>query len=363
MKICPTLIDPSSFNVHEHLIGSERVYLITPVHVGCKWTQENSILRSLVIDTQGNIVSASWKKFVNWGEKPEHFPIPKDITKCELVNKEDGSTLICSMYMGNLIMRTRGTVDASKIDNGHEIAFFQQKYPQIKTLLEKYDDHGESCSIIFEWLTPTNIIVIKHQEPELILTGVIFHKDYSYMTQKDLDLFASKNGFKRPVRYSFDNFADLLEKVPNMKGIEGICVYHDDDQQITKLKCEEYLKIHRFKEHANIESVIDLYFGYDQPSYQEFESKLIEKFDWECFNLVRGFASQVCDGMKEVKKIIAYMNEKVDSLRHLSKKDAALTILQAYGETNRSQFAFSILNGKPLVNDQIKKLLYQVLKN
>ena len=353
-------LDLESFMVHEHIIGGETVRLIQPQHIGCKWTQDNSIFRSLVIDSNNNIVSASWKKFVNWGEKPEHFPVPKDITKCELVNKEDGSTAIFSLWKKNLVIRTRGTVDATKMDNGHEIAYFQNKYPQIMTILEEYN---ESISMVFEWLSPLNQIVLKVEEPELILTGIIYHEDYSYMPQAELDDFASNHKFKRPIRYRFKDLAEMLEKVPSMKGIEGLCVYHQDGQQIHKLKTETYLQLHRFKEHANIESVIDLYFGYEKPSYSEFEEKLTQQFDWECFNMVRGFASQVCDGMKEVNKILSYMNLKVDEVRHLSKKDAALTILQAYGETNRSQFAFSILNGKPLTNDQVKKLLYQVLKN
>jgi hypothetical protein len=41
------------------------------------------------------------------------------------VEKLDGSTLIVSKYNGQYILRTRGTVDASKLANGFELELFK----------------------------------------------------------------------------------------------------------------------------------------------------------------------------------------------------------------------------------------------
>jgi hypothetical protein len=44
------------------------------------------------------------------------------------------------------------------------------------------------------------------------------------------------------------------------------------------------------------------------------------------------------------------------------RKDAALAIIKAYGETNRASFAFKLLDGHPLTEKEYKKLIFQCLK-
>jgi len=44
------------------------------------------------------------------------------------------------------------------------------------------------------------------------------------------------------------------------------------------------------------------------------------------------------------------------------RKVQAQQILAAYGNTNRAAFVFTLLDGKSLSKDQLKKLLYQVTK-
>jgi hypothetical protein len=46
-----------------------------------------------------------------------------------------------------------------------------------------------------------------------------------------------------------------------------------------------------------------------------------------------------------------------------SRKDVALAIQQAYGTTGRAGLAFKTYDRKPLVPDDIKRLLFQCLKN
>jgi hypothetical protein len=90
----------------------------------------------------------------------------------------------------------------------------------------------------------------------------------------------------------------------------------------------------------------------------------VETFDYECFEMVRGYASQICDASKDVKKIVDGMNEFVtNKLRVLpTRKDQAQLILSSYGNTNRNSFVFALLDNKPLNDDQMKKLFWQCLK-
>lgn len=364
MKINLQDIDTESFYVDEHIIGGEQAYLVTPKQINCVWTKDNTIFRSSVWDKNGSPVSLSFLKFCNWGEKPDIFPVPTNLDKCNLINKEDGSTLIFSLWKDNLIARTRGTVDARSQANGNEIDIFLDKYPQIKDILYANSTGSTAnISLIFEWNTPTNKIVLNHVDADIVLTGMIYHADYSYETQDGLDKFAVRNGFNRPVRYTFDSMAQMLEKLPSMTGIEGICVYHSNDQSISKLKTEEYLKLHRFKSNATFENTVDLFFEFGMPDYGTFQSKLIEKFDYECASMVLGFTSIICDGMKEVNKLVDAMKMRVEPLKLISRKDAADTILQKWGDTSRSGMCFQLLSNKELKKEDLKKLLYQVTKN
>ena len=138
MKIDLSKIDTTQFMVHQHLLNGEVVHLIQPQFIGCHWTQENKIFRSSLWDNDGNLISAGMPKFVNWGENPDNFPVPQSVKNTIITEKIDGSLLIVSKYKGNVILRTRGTVDATKLDNGYEVEIFKEKY------LSKLDKDGGS---------------------------------------------------------------------------------------------------------------------------------------------------------------------------------------------------------------------------
>jgi hypothetical protein len=363
MKIDLLSIDRESFMVHPHILNDEVVHLVQPTHIACKWTRANKHFRSSLWDDNGELISAGFPKFTNYGENPDHFPVPDSLSKCVCVEKLDGSLLIVSKWKGNYILRTRGTVDAHKLDNGYELEIFE------KTILPKLDESaryydGWLSSFLFEWLSPDNRVVIRVEEPQFKLVGIVCHLDYMLATQGVLDDYAKENGLDRPDTYSFDSISDLLQLVEKWEGKEGVVIYSNKGQTLHKIKSEWYLKLHAFKSLASFENTIELFFQYDMPSYLDFEKKLVEQFDYECFSLVRGFASVVCEGYKEVQKIVSSMTKFADSLKSLpNRKEQALVVFSSYGkESNRSSFIFSILDGKPLSKEQLKKLIYQVTK-
>lgn len=347
--------------VHPHEIAGETCYLVQPIHIGAKWTPPTQIFRSSLWNSKGELISASFKKFFNWGEHPELCAPPSSLTAkggCELMEKIDGSTLIVSRYKGELIMRTRGTTDARKMDNGHEIDWLLDKYPAIASV-------GEGVSHIYEWVSPMNKIVLNYgEDPDAYLIAIINHSDYTLASQTVLDQGAGLYGFKRPLRYNFASVKEMLESVEQFKGKEGLCVYFNGGQDILKVKSAWYLALHRMKtELGSYERVVDFYFSMNRPSYQEYYDFIVKNYDYELAEQCRGQISKVCQGMKEVDKIIAAMREKVAPLAKASRKDAAAIILQAYGQTNRSGMAFTLLDGKELKTDDVKKLLYQVTKD
>lgn len=361
MKVDLSKIDREQFFVNPHFIGGELCYLVHPKHIGIRWTAENVIFRSSVWTENGEPVSLAFRKFVNFGERPDLFPPPPNLKDARLIEKIDGSLLCVSRFKGQTIARTRGTVDASKLDNGFEINYFKEKYPEV------FDFEVDTCdlSYIYEWTTNTNKIVLDYgDEPELWLTAIINHKDYSYACQDDLDNLAPLLGVRRPKTYGFKTLPEMQEAVSAFKGQEGVCMYYNNGQEILKVKSAGYLAAHKLKsEFGAFDKVVDYYFELGEPTYAEFEKKVSELTDFEVFNQVRGDVSRIVEGKKEVEKIIASMVKFVYPLKNESRKVAAERILQAYGQTSRSSMAFSLLSGKELTRDQRKKLLYQTLKD
>jgi hypothetical protein len=202
-----------------------------------------------------------------------------------------------------------------------------------------------------------------------VLIGIVDHHDYRYRDQDWLDFIADLSGLRRPRIYSFDSVDDMKAAVSAFKGVEGVCVYFHDDQDILKVKAEQYLYLHRAKsEISSVEKVMDVYlsrmFETDgvAPTYNEFFSYLEKIFDYEIACMARGNVSNICDAMKEAEKIIVAMKALVEPLFSVSRKDAAIRIMQAYGSTGRASMAFNLLDRKILGAEAYKKLLFQVMK-
>ena len=343
-------------------------YLVIPMQMGCEWSQTNKIFRSSLWNSEGDLISASFPKFVNWGEKPEVFPVPNSLRGCVVMEKLDGSTLIVSKYKGQFIVRTRGTVDAANMEkNGFEIEIFKQTIlPEFSGLCANDRNRDTwDFSFIFEWTSPLNQIVINYGDvPKFVLIGAINHKDYSLWNQEELNNFAGACHFLRPATYTFDTVADLISNVELWKGKEGVCVYSKNGQEIHKVKAFDYLRLHHMKsELSSLEKILDVWISQGYPTYNVFYEYISTTFDYELAEQIRGNLSKICDGYKEVLCIVDHMKKFVAPLKGLPRKDAALKILSAYGETNRKSFCFNLLDGKELDGEAVKKLMFQVLKN
>jgi hypothetical protein len=363
MKIDIQKVDLTQFMVHEHSLNGEIVYLIQPQHIGTKWTQDNKHMRSVVVNYAGEVISASFPKFTNWGENPDHFPVPNSLKNATIVEKLDGSTLIVSKYNGQYILRTRGTVDASKLANGFELELFKS------TILNKLQDNNDTWdySIIWEWLSPINKIVLSYgDEPMWKLIGFINHINYSLAQQDMLDAMAKKYDLLRPEIYTFTDISDMLQIVDKWQNKEGVCLYSKNDQVIHKIKASKYLLLHHLKsELSSLEKVLDVWLEQGMPDYQTFYNYIFTTFDFELAEQIKGTISRICDAKKEVDLIVSGMNEFVNNrLKTLpTRKLQAEQVISAYGNTNRASFLFKLLDGKSLGKEEYKKLLFQVLKN
>lgn len=378
MKIDLTAIDQEQFDVVSHVVNGQVVFLVTPHRYSTleeaqrlhakRWTPQTLIFRSSVWDVDGNLISAGFRKFFNWGEARANAPVPSSLKGCTIVEKMDGSLFIVSKFQGEYIFRTRGSVDARNLDNGHELEKFKADIlPKIEHLFD-----GAECSVLFEWVSPEQRIVLDHSEPEWHLLGVVHHDRYTYMSQSQLDDLAEVTGLKRPATYTFSTIEDLLANIETWKQKEGVCVYSSNGQQIHKVKTPWYLALHKMKEDfGSIDKIVDVWMtSWGSPDYKTTEVMVCEQFDYELWGMVRGDVSRICDAWKDVLKILAGMQKFVDDTllpmgdpnNPKVRAKQAEKVLQSYGATNRAGFVFKMLVGQELNIDEKKKLLWQCLK-
>lgn len=360
MNLDPTLIT-EEFKVKDCIFGGDPCIWIAPSLQGVAWNNRNLILRSSIWrKSDYKLISAGFKKFFNWEEKPDIFPPPRNlIGKVGCVEKIDGSCLIVSKYNGELIIRTRNALASGHL-NGEEVKILKSKYP-------KAFDHplinDESHSFIYEWVTPSNKIVLHYLEVDILLTNVVYHGNYSYWSQLKLDELAKELEVKRPKVFSYSSIDEMLKAVESWEGLEGLCVYYGDQQHIRKVKSTWYLNIHKFKSDLTIDNLMALYIDQGYPGYKEFVSYITNTYDFECAAICASLISKLVDAFTEVKKIVLGMHSFLAGCNNLpSRKEKAQKILAAYGDTNRSSMLFHLLDGhEDLTNEQYKKLIYQCL--
>ena len=324
----------------------ETLFLINPIDVMTDWTPGNLVYRSSVWNSSGRLVSAGFKKFFNWGEKPHLSPTPKYDTIGAITEKLDGSLLIVSKYKGHYILRTRGTIDAATLANGYELDVFKSNILNNIDHYMKYADTW-STSFLFEWLSINNQIVINYgSDPQFKLIGAIHHDDYTLVSQDVLNTIAKRYGIDRPKIYS--NSSYMLDDVKAWKNLEGVVVYSDGGQTLHKVKSDWYLALHRLKSNlASRKKVVDVWISIGMPNYDDFYNYVLSTFDYEIAEKVKGDIKFIIDlknfydaSIDDIKKFIGEFNTSD------TQKDKAAAILSKYKGTGLDSLAFMVLNNK-----------------
>lgn len=355
--------DPEQFIFKDCVIAGDECVLVTPKDMKVDWNDENKIFRSSIWRKSDMYpVSLSFKKFVNYGEKPEFEPLPSK-TSFKVLRKLDGSCLIVSKFKNELIVRTRGTVDASKLENGKEIEFLKSKYPLA------FDNHYINkgrYTLLFEWTTPSNRIVLNESaEPTLWLIGMVAHHDedehkfYSYASQHYLDLIADFLKVSRPETYNIDVSGDIeqiKQQIEPLQDIEGVVVYDETGQILKKIKTLRYLELHRaFTGIKSVDHLFEWFVKYNCPKRENFEEKLANDFDWESVATLKDLLDQLyarwISILTRVNWIQLYFNNP--DFIELDRKGKAQKILELFPDC--SGIAFAMLDGKEITPHKLWK--------
>ena len=350
-----TLPNPEEFNIKDCVIAGDECVLITPKDMSVKWNEDNKIFRSSIWRKSDMFpISLGYKKFTNLGEQPEFEPLDEH-TDLEFVRKLDGSLLIVSQYKGEVITRTRGTTDATQLANGHEIDLLKNKYPKV---FKNFWLDSEKFSLLFEWTTPTNRIVLQEsEEPTLWLIGIVGHQTdsfmspvglYHYFSQFELDQQAVHLEVPRPERYTL-NLQNVSEYLKDKDTIEGVVIYGGNGQILKKVKTPRYLYMHKvFTGIKTVDHLFDLYIEYGSQPRENFEALLATNFDWELVTALKSLMDHLYRKIQYIADKVFWMAMYLQSSEfiELDRKGKAKKIMETWPD--HSGFAFALLDGKTI---------------
>lgn len=354
-------LDPEYFNLKPCVIAGDECLLIGPKDITVKWTKETLNYRSVIVrKSDGEVLSASWPKFYNYLEQSHLYPNPLDYKDWYINEKIDGSTILVSKCKDQLIVRTRGVVDAFQHDSGPELKELLSENPKI---IDNKWVNSEEITLIFEHCSVFNQIVIKHEKPKLVLIGAIWHKDYQIIPNYQLTSIADEIGVEMPKQFQFNSLEEIVENCKVLKGIEGYVMAFNNFANRIKLKGSEYLFLHKAKsEISNFEKVIDLFLISNSVTFEQFYSFVESHLDHELAEMAKVDIKEITEINTKVVKLIGEISEVVSHLRSLPRKEAALTIIKLYGADQLTSYAFNLLNGKELESKHRKDLILKLRK-
>jgi len=353
-------IEEEYFNIVPNRFCELDCYLITP-QIDARWNKNNLFYRSLITDKEGNVLSSGFPKFFNYGEKRECYPSPEDFNDWKLEDKIDGSLLIVDYVNDRFSMRTRGTVTYALQKNAKDFELLPEKYPKVVEFLKE----NSHISLLFEIVTPNNVIVVRPQQIEFYFIGAINKNGMCVVSSSDLVNIWRKIGqMPTPQSYNFldtNNLAKIAETIKNWKGKEGIVISYNNGQNRIKLKSDWYLFCHRVKSQLNSQNnLIEYYVDSEMPECKVFYKKIETEFDFEIALQLKDEIEKICNSGKKARLYIDSILEMIHDIRKVeSRKEQAEMIKRNYKEN--SAYAFSILDNKPLSKIQWIKLINNFL--
>lgn len=294
-----------NFIVKEGIVNGVSVTLINPT-MSTEWSQNNLDLRSIMLDsksverflenpTKDNmpiIVSHGFPKFFNHFEEAKlkkcNISFSDDeILKACFVPKIDGSCLLVDLINGKLNARTRGSLNAmEKFPNtADELLELLKKNILNNSKKDALFEILKDSTIIFEWTTPSNRIILNYgSTPKLHLIGIIKKSwELSMVNQSDLNTIARLCDFERSRGIEILTLNDLT-RLYKQKGVEGYCAYLPDGKTIIKYKTEEYM-LAASAASKGLMNINSLYkFWVHQPNRISNDTEVLEKLIEDTFS-------------------------------------------------------------------------------
>jgi len=191
-------------------------------------------LRGIIFNKHtGEIVQRPFHKFFNHDEPNCTIDYTTNAMETE---KYDGSMIASTIYNDELFVSTTGNLKSSIAEMGRNFIINHNNYVDIIKDFENY-------TVLFEYITPKNRIVIDYKKENMILLAIRNKKTGKYLST--YEIMELGEYYKIPSIEVKDGIplSKIVEKVKRMEGVEGAVAYTDND--MVKIKTMWYLERHR----------------------------------------------------------------------------------------------------------------------
>jgi len=330
-------------------------------------------LRSLHVRSDGSIISMGFPKFMNLGEGNDKYRVEEsDLLKragkdLYATLKIDGSLLIRYVDDNDTVQfRTRGSLQVG-LDNAYELDDFCKQYPRLRD-----PEFYPNQSILFEWVSPANKIVIIYKNPGITLIGGVRYSRKLPWWDAQPRLFTIKElhqvarDLEVPMVHAYSlrtesGITQLIKDLETNQDIEGFVLRFDKCQRMVKVKADHYLTLHALRSNLTTARLIDLWLQWGKPEWAEYQKHFETAYDWECWNWAMPAVSALYDGLKVALRIRDHVMGFVEENKDLCRKDFALLAQEKYNGINLS-LCFMGLDGKEVPEHVWKKLILQNCK-
>jgi len=310
-------VDRSEFKV----VSEDGLHLVCPKKNKWDWSYEERYLRSIVVDDEGVVRSSGFPKFGNYGEfQDDTDALNKALASGHQVffsHKEDGSLCIRSVIDGKVIFRTRGTMFGGEDMEDGTLSFgkrfckvAEEKYP---ILLDP--SYFDDASLLFEYVAPSNTVVVRYQEDDLVFLGGMEHSGPSPLPWAIVQSIAAARGFNLvELRELPRDPLKMLEEVKDWR-TEGIVARCNDCQVMVKVKSAYYLANHRMKFSMTYKTIVEFIDTSGVRSEDELVEKLKEyDYDWEIVEAARELYTKYCEVVAQADAWAAVATDKFNEL-------------------------------------------------
>ena len=298
--------------------------------------------RGIIFDTEGRIMSRPFHKFFNVNEREETQTHLIDMSRPHVImEKMDGSMIRPILVNGVVRLATKMGV-TSVAEEAENFLVDSTQYFKIYKWLKNCVTSG--VTPIFEYVAPTNKIVIDYAEPKLVLlamrnniTGNYYMPDQAPF--EVVPMYGSVDG----------GLSEYIERAREMQGREGDIIRFMDGHMI-KIKNDWYVRIHKTKDliradrniadiivNEQLDDVLPLLDAADLKTVREYE----KRFDAALNNVLGRL-----EGLVTLARV----------LHGGIKKEVAINFVPNLKNKEDASFIFSALDGKELRPLVIKKI-------
>lgn len=195
------------------------------------------------------IAARPMEKFFNLEENP--FTIGLDLSKISLImDKMDGSLISTYVDGGTLRTKSKMSLFSQQAVESYQLFLNPDNAELRKTCLELGLD-GYTCN--FEYISPTNRVVIAYKEKGLVLLNVRNNETGEYIPHKQLYAHPVLRSYLVNATQVAEGYDpdQMVEEIRQSVGIEGF-IFKLESGQFFKLKTYWYSNLHRVK--STIES-------------------------------------------------------------------------------------------------------------